>query len=75
MGGMNYERPTAIKVTMNHANTSFSTEIFAGAIISVVQYLGTLRYADGLGIIMWDEEAEEREEICDANKSSNRQEN
>jgi hypothetical protein len=31
---------------MNHAKTSFSTEIFDGAIISVVQYLAPLRYAD-----------------------------
>jgi hypothetical protein len=30
--------------TMNHAKTSFSTEICAGAIIRVVQYLGPLRY-------------------------------
>jgi hypothetical protein len=30
---------------MNHAKTSFSTEIFAGAMISVVQYLAPLRYA------------------------------
>jgi hypothetical protein len=30
---------------MNHAKTSFSTEICAGAIISVVQYLATLRYS------------------------------
>jgi hypothetical protein len=29
---------------MNHAKTSFSTEILAGAIISVVQYLAPLRY-------------------------------
>jgi hypothetical protein len=29
---------------MNHAKTSFSTEIFANAIISVVQYLGPLWY-------------------------------
>jgi hypothetical protein len=29
---------------MNHAKTSFSTEICAGAIISVVQYLAPLRY-------------------------------
>jgi hypothetical protein len=36
MGGMNLKCPTAIKGTMNHAKTSFSTEIFAGAIISVV---------------------------------------
>jgi hypothetical protein len=48
---------------------------FAGAIICVVQYLATLRYADVLGIIMWDEEAEKREEICDANKIPNRQVN
>jgi hypothetical protein len=30
---------------MNHARTSFSTVIFAGAIISVVQCLAPLRYA------------------------------
>jgi hypothetical protein len=30
---------------MNDAKTSFSTEIFAGAIISVVLYLAPLRYA------------------------------
>jgi hypothetical protein len=30
---------------MNHAKTSFSKEIFAGAINSVVQYLELLRYA------------------------------
>jgi hypothetical protein len=30
---------------MKHAKTSVSTEIFAGAIISVVQYLALLRYA------------------------------
>jgi type IV secretory pathway TraG/TraD family ATPase VirD4 len=29
---------------MNHAKTSFSAEIFAGAIISVVQHLAPLRY-------------------------------
>jgi hypothetical protein len=29
---------------MNHAKTSFSTEIFAGAIISVVECLAPLRY-------------------------------
>jgi hypothetical protein len=29
---------------MNHAKSSFSTEIFDGAIISVVQYLAPLRY-------------------------------
>jgi hypothetical protein len=30
---------------MNHATTSFSTEMFAGAIMSVVQYLAPLRVA------------------------------
>jgi hypothetical protein len=44
MGGMNKKCPTAIKGTMNHAKTSFSTEICAGAIISVVQILAPLRY-------------------------------
>jgi hypothetical protein len=44
MGGMNKKCPTAIKGTMNHAKTSCSTEIFAGEIISVVQYLAPLRY-------------------------------
>jgi hypothetical protein len=29
---------------MSHAKTSFSTEILAGAIMSVVQYLAPLRY-------------------------------
>jgi hypothetical protein len=29
---------------MKHAKTSVSTEIFAGAIISVIQCLATLRY-------------------------------
>jgi hypothetical protein len=31
---------------MNHAKTSFSTEIFAGAIISMVQYFAPLRYVN-----------------------------
>jgi hypothetical protein len=44
MGGMNWKRPTAFIGTMNHAKTPFSTEICAGAIISVVQYLAPLRY-------------------------------
>jgi hypothetical protein len=44
MGGMNWKCSTAIKGTVNHAKTSFSTEIFAGAIISVIQYLAPLRY-------------------------------
>jgi hypothetical protein len=30
---------------MNHAKTSVNTEIFVGAIISVVQYLAPIRYA------------------------------
>jgi hypothetical protein len=36
--------PTARKGTMNHAKASFSTEMFAGAVISVVQYLAPLWY-------------------------------
>jgi hypothetical protein len=44
MGGMNKKRPTALTGTMNHAKTSVNTEIFAGAIITVVQYLAPLRY-------------------------------
>jgi hypothetical protein len=44
MGELSQKRPTAIKSTMNQAKTSFSTDIFAGAIISVVQYLEPLRY-------------------------------
>jgi hypothetical protein len=47
MGGMKRKRGTAIKGTMHHAKTSFSTEIFAGAILSVVQYLTPLRYCIG----------------------------
>jgi hypothetical protein len=43
MGGMNWKRPTAIKGTMHHAKASFSTEVFAAAIVSVVQYLAPLR--------------------------------
>jgi hypothetical protein len=35
---MNEKRPTAMKGTMKHAKTASSTEMFAGAIISVVQY-------------------------------------
>jgi hypothetical protein len=45
MGGMNHKRPTVIKGTMNHAKTSFSIKIFAGAIICMVQYLAPLRYS------------------------------
>jgi hypothetical protein len=39
MGVMNWKRPTAIKGTLNHAKTSFSTEICAGARVSIVQHL------------------------------------
>jgi hypothetical protein len=40
MGAMNLKGPTASKGTMNHAKNSFSTEIFAGAVVmSVAQYL------------------------------------
>jgi hypothetical protein len=39
MGVMNLKRPTAITGTKTHANTSFSTEICSGAIISLFQYL------------------------------------
>jgi hypothetical protein len=34
-----------MKGTMNHAKTSFSTDLFTGAQMSVVQYLALLRYA------------------------------
>jgi hypothetical protein len=44
MGGMNWKRPTVMKGTMDHAKMSFSTEIFAGAIISMVRYLAPLRH-------------------------------
>jgi hypothetical protein len=45
MGEMKLKRPTAIQGAMNHANTSFSTEeIFADAMVSVVQYFAPLRY-------------------------------
>jgi hypothetical protein len=43
MGGMNKKRPIAIQGTMHHAKTSFSTEICADAMISMVQYLAPLR--------------------------------
>jgi hypothetical protein len=33
---MNFKRPTAIEGTTHHAKAPFSTEMFAGAIISVV---------------------------------------
>jgi hypothetical protein len=36
MGVMNLKRPTAIKGTMDNAKISVSTDIFAGAIISMV---------------------------------------
>jgi hypothetical protein len=41
---INSRRSTAIKGTVNQAKASFSTEIFAGEIISVVQKLALLRY-------------------------------
>jgi hypothetical protein len=47
MGGRNLKRPTAMTSTMNHATSSFSKEIFAGAMISVVQYLAPLRSTVG----------------------------
>jgi hypothetical protein len=33
---LNQIRPTAISGTMNHAKTTFSKEMFAGAIISAI---------------------------------------
>jgi hypothetical protein len=42
MGVMNQKRHTAVKSTMNHAKRSFSTDIFAGAVISLVQYLAPI---------------------------------
>jgi hypothetical protein len=53
MGGMNSKRPTAIKGTINDAKTSVSTDIFAGARISVAQYLAPLRYVAPLTSIFW----------------------
>jgi hypothetical protein len=47
MEGMNYKHPTAMKGTSNHAKTSFSTEMFAGAIISMVKYFAPLQYTSG----------------------------
>jgi hypothetical protein len=43
MGRMNYKRPPAFTGTRNHAKTSFSTEICAGAIASMIQYLEPLQ--------------------------------
>jgi hypothetical protein len=43
MGEMNEKSPTAIKGAMNHANTSFSAEICAGAMIGALQSLTPLR--------------------------------
>jgi hypothetical protein len=45
---MDYSRSTVIKVTMNHAKKSFSTEICAAAIVSGVHYLTLLRQSFGL---------------------------
>jgi hypothetical protein len=44
MGGMNLKRQTAMKGIMNPAQTFVSTEILAGTIFSVVQYLALQRY-------------------------------
>jgi hypothetical protein len=52
MGGMKQIRPTAIKGTMNRAKRSLSTEICAGAIISVVQYFARLRYAANARLVV-----------------------
>jgi hypothetical protein len=41
--GSELETSNAMKGTMNHAKTSFSTEMFAGAIVSVVQCLAPLQ--------------------------------
>jgi hypothetical protein len=41
-GVMNNKPQTAIKGKMDHAKTSLRTEIFAGARISVIQYLALL---------------------------------
>jgi hypothetical protein len=46
---MKQNYPTAIKGTTNLAKTSFSREIFAGAMISVAQYFAPLRY------VYWDQ--------------------
>jgi hypothetical protein len=46
MGETTEIRPTEIKGTRNHVNASFSTEMFAGAMISVVHYLAPLRYSE-----------------------------
>jgi hypothetical protein len=45
MGVTSWSRATAITGTMNHAKTSFSTDILAGAAISVVYFLAPLRYS------------------------------
>jgi hypothetical protein len=42
-GEMNWKCPTTTAGTMNHAKPPFSTEVFAGAIISVVHYFATLQ--------------------------------
>jgi hypothetical protein len=49
MGVMNWKCPTATEGTMNCATSSFSTEICAGATMSVVQYwrrYSAVRYID-----------------------------
>jgi hypothetical protein len=50
LGAMNWKRPNATKGTLNHKETSFSTEIFADAVISMVQYLAPLRYVMFCGV-------------------------
>jgi hypothetical protein len=52
MGVMSWNGPSVLKCTMTHAKKSFSTEICAGAIISVAQYLAPLRYAAQLPHVM-----------------------
>jgi hypothetical protein len=44
MGVMNKKRPTATQGAMNHANPSFSTQIFAGAVSCGVKFVALLRY-------------------------------
>jgi hypothetical protein len=46
MGATTEIRPTEIKGTRKHVKASFSTEMFAGAIISVDHYLAPLRYSE-----------------------------
>jgi hypothetical protein len=50
---------------MNYAKTSFGTEIFDGAIISVVQYLAPLRYSFAVELPFHDREAQRAHLIVD----------